>query len=144
MQHQTVAAQADSGLFDLARGFLVDIGGPRARLDTMPGVMMDRPSAVLSLADIIADDAGACVLGANGPNLSIVLETDQAVLAEGSADAYATAAGADVSGHSFIAFASGITLYFPAELEVAVAAPVGSAFGEPSQHVPAVQKRLMS
>lgn len=84
-----------------------------------------RPGVVLMLDDIVTDDGGACVLDGDGPSLSIILETDQDVVATGSADPHATAAGSDVSGHSFIAFASGVTVYFPAELEVAVAPPLG-------------------
>jgi hypothetical protein len=125
MREQAVTVAVVDGLADLARGFLAEGVGPSTDLGEIAMASAERPHAVLLLADIITDEGGACVLGADGPNLSIVLETDQPVIAEGSADAYATAAGSDVSGHSFIAFASGITLYFPAEIDVAVAPPLG-------------------
>lgn len=111
------------GLSELARSLLA---GP----DLLPDSGVSAASrgdgppattrAVLSLEDLLTDDSGACVLDADGPNVSIVLQTDQPVIAEGAADAFANAAGSDVSGHAFIAFASGVTLYFPAELDVSL------------------------
>jgi hypothetical protein len=116
-------SDAVGGLADLARALIADqpLAFPAPSAPAAP----DRPGVVLMLDDIVTDDGGACVLDGDGPCLSIVLETDQDVVATGSADAHATAAGSDVSGHSFIAFASGVTVYFPAELEVAVAPPLG-------------------
>jgi hypothetical protein len=111
------------GLADLAQALLTDTTFGSAL--GWPAPAGPPGGAVLLLADIVTDDGGACVLDGEGPNLSVVLETDQAVVAEGSAEPHATAAGSDVSGHSFIAFASGVTVYFPAELEVAVAPPLG-------------------
>lgn len=111
------------GLAVLARALIAE-PPPTDAADPLAGEPQ-RPGVVLMLDDIVTDDGGACVLDGDGPSLSIVLETDQHVVATGSADPHATAAGSDVSGHSFIAFASGITVYFPAELEVAVAPPLG-------------------
>lgn len=110
------------GLAVLARALIAE--QPPDAADPMAGEPL-RPGVVLLLDDIVTDDGGACVLDGDGPSLSIVLETDQDVVAMGSAEPHATAAGSDVSGHSFIAFASGVTVYFPAELEVAVAPPMG-------------------
>lgn len=116
------------GLSELARSLL-------AEPDFLPvgataGVIPDHAApaaarALLSLEDLLTDDSGACVFGADGPNVSIVVQTDQPVIAEGAADAFANAAGSDVSGHAFIAFASGITLYFPAELDVSLMPTTG-------------------
>ena len=114
---------ATGGLADLARALIAD--QPLALPIQSAPAATGRSDVVLMLEDIVTDDGGACVLDGDGPSLSIVLETDQDVVATGSAEPHATAAGSDVSGHSFIAFASGVTVYFPAELEVAVAPPLG-------------------
>ncbi|HMR31720.1 MAG TPA: hypothetical protein PKA13_09175 [Geminicoccaceae bacterium] len=111
---------AGNGLAELARSLLAE---PDLVL-AGPGVPPPQPSggygAVLSMGDIVTDESGACVLGADGPKVPIVLQTDEAVVAEGAADAFASAAGHDVSGHAFMTFASGVTLYFPPDLDIAL------------------------
>lgn len=124
MRAEALGELRDSGLADLARSLLAEShgwpdGGPVLAPRVVDDVVRDA-RAVLSLGDILADDSGACVLDVDGPNVSIVLQTDETVVAEGAADAFATAAGSDVSGHSFIAFASGLTLYFPSEIDIAL------------------------
>ena len=127
MREEAFGGLPDAGLAELARSLLAEShqwpnGGAEtpSRADTEAARGL---RAVLSMGDILADDSGACVLDVDGPNVSVVLQTDEAVVAEGAADSFALAAGSDVSGHSFITFASGVTLYFPPELDVALMPP---------------------
>lgn len=130
MRDGAIALQAaipspSESLAELARSLLAEVAV--AEVDDMTGVPGDDgiltavPRTVLSLADIVADDTGACVLDVDGPNVAIELRTDETVVAEGAADPFASAAGSDVSGHAFITFASGVTIYFPPDLDVALA-----------------------
>ena len=108
------------GLAELARSLLAEPDLPPAE-PTVPSRQVDGGyGAVLSMGDIVTDDSGACVLGVDGPKISVVLQTDDTVVAEGAADDFASAAGHDVSGHSFMTFASGVTLYFPPDLDIAL------------------------
>ena len=67
---------------------------------------------VLAIDDILTDRCG-------------VLETAEPVVDQGAATAHVTAAGEDVSGLAYVAFASGVTVYYPAEVELLVTGPGG-------------------
>lgn len=121
---QVHAEWTGGGLAELAREMLRE--GPGWAIDGRSAgaaASVEGRGIVLSLEDLVTDEGGACVLDGDGIDLSVMLETDDAVVAQGLSEPHAIAAGADVSGHAFIAFASGVTLYFPSEIEVAIAAP---------------------
>lgn len=120
MREAQSGGSSGNGLAELARSLLAEA----ETIPPDPGPLAVRSGdgfhTVLSMNDIVTDDSGACVLGVDGPKVSIVLQTDEAVVAEGAADDFASAAGNDVSGHSFLTFASGVTLYFPSDLDLAL------------------------
>ncbi|MCB1883513.1 MAG: hypothetical protein KDG89_05875 [Geminicoccaceae bacterium] len=99
-------------LADLARSFL---GAADAPADVRPGASEGGIS--LQMSDLIADAGGELVLYGQG-ELNIL--ADGGFSAGASAAAHVTAGGEDVTGFGFIAFASGTTVYFPADLAVHV------------------------
>ena len=76
----------------------------------------------LSLEDLLPDSGGSIVIEGDGGNLSIQLMTDHPVIEQGVVDQMVTAAGEDVSGHTFYAFGHGLTVYFPSEVQLSVIA----------------------
>lgn len=70
MREQSVVAPAVDGLAELVRGFLDEGPLPVVAGETA-AIVLDRPGAVLLLADIITDEGGACVLDAEGPDRSL-------------------------------------------------------------------------
>ena len=80
---------------------------------------------VLALEDILTDLRGEAVLTPEAGVGLIVLESGEPVVDQGAAGAHVTAAGEDVAGLSYVAFASGVTVYYPAEIDVLVTRPDG-------------------
>ena len=74
---------------------------------------------VLSLSDLLPGDQGELVL-IPGDNAPVDLLTSHAVFAQGVAENHITADGIDVTGLSFLSFATGITVYFPTDLSLTV------------------------
>ena len=69
----------------------------------------------------MSDAASETVLlaGEGVDGLTLVI-TGEAVTARGAAAQHLTAGGEDVSGHSYVSFASGLTLYNPTGLDLAL------------------------
>lgn len=67
---------------------------------------------VLALSDLILDANREVVLFNDSGLRSIAVEADAAVVAEGQAGRHVTAAGEDVSGFRYLAFDSGLKLYY--------------------------------
>ncbi len=75
---------------------------------------------VLSLSDLLPDSKGEVVLSsATGP-MAVNITTDQKVIETGTADHYVTLGGVDVFGYHFCTFAAGVTIYYPAEIDLVV------------------------
>ena len=97
----------------LARTFL----GGDALGDLEPSAGAPNGQNALQMSDLIADAGGELVLYGEG-ELNIL--ADGAFSAGASAAAHVTAGGEDVTGFGFLTFASGTTVYFPADLAVHV------------------------
>jgi len=72
-------------------------------------------SLVLTMEDLLPDDAGEVVLLADG-DLPVNFLAGEGVTATGIAPEHVTAGGLDVTGLHYYSFESGITLYGPADL----------------------------
>jgi hypothetical protein len=79
---------------------------------------------VLRLDDMLADGNDEIVLLADSGQGQLALATDAEVVATGTAGDHVTADGQDVSGFAFVTFATGMTLFYPDDVELAVC-PVG-------------------
>jgi hypothetical protein len=79
---------------------------------------------VLRLDDMLADSNDEIVLLADSGQGQLALATDAEVVATGTAGDHVTADGQDVGGFAFITFATGMTLFYPDDVELAVC-PVG-------------------
>jgi hypothetical protein len=79
---------------------------------------------VLRLDDMLADGNDEIVLLADSGQGQLTLATDAEVVATGTAGDHVTADGQDVSGFAFVTFATGMTLFYPDDVELAVC-PVG-------------------
>lgn len=100
-------------LASLARGLLDGLEAETFE----PAPPWNAPSIALVLEDLLADDGGEMVLEAGG---RVALTSHSEILTSGSAEPHVTAGGEDVSGHSFVSFASGVTLYFPTDLQLVI------------------------
>jgi hypothetical protein len=74
---------------------------------------------VLSLSDLLPGNHGELVLF-SGDNAPVNLLAADAVVSQGVAENHITADGIDVTGLSFLSFATGITVYFPTDLSLTV------------------------
>lgn len=100
---------------------------------TLPSVVPADPApasalsvgTVLAIEDILTDLRGEAVLAPEPGIGAIVLAAAEPVVDQGAATAHVTAAGEDVSGLAYVAFASGVTVYYPAEVELLVTGPGG-------------------
>ncbi len=113
----TPAADDYPALADLAQSLLVDVDlpapGARGGADDAP----TRPS--LALGDLIADGGGELFLDAQG---QLDIRADSEIVGKGEAAPHLTQAGEDVGGLTYVAFASGVTLYYPRGLDLNVIA----------------------
>jgi hypothetical protein len=75
---------------------------------------------VLRLDDMLADGNDEVVLLTDSGQDQLALATDVQVVATGTAGDHVTADGQDVSGFAFVTFATGMTLFYPGEVELAV------------------------
>jgi hypothetical protein len=80
----------------------------------------DDPPLILSLADLVRDAAGEVVLFNDSGLRALALSTSTIAVEDGVAGRHVTAAGEDVSGFRFIAFADGLRLYYQHGLEVII------------------------
>ena len=105
-------------LVELAERFLDRLGG--ARQDG--GSVGDRSELAnrLSLGDLVGDGQGEIVI--EQPDGMLVLELDEAavVTGQGIAGAHLTSSGEEVGGLGYVSFKSGLTVYYPAGLEVSL------------------------
>ncbi len=77
-------------------------------------------SLVLALSDLIADRNGEVVLF-NDSNLPVLtLLTAERPVARGRVESHVTAGGVDVSGYDFVTFGSGLTLYYPHDMQLLI------------------------
>jgi hypothetical protein len=82
------------------------------------------PDAVevqLALADLVSDANGEVVIFNDSGFRTLALHTDAVVVDGGQARHHVTAGGDDVSGFNYVTFDSGVTVYFPQELNLIVA-----------------------
>lgn len=71
--------------------------------------MPDDDGLILSLADLLPDENGEVVITSG--ELAVTLVSDRAVQESGLAGVHHTAAGIDVSGFGYVAFAGGPTVF---------------------------------
>ena len=114
---KTTTPSADDypALADLAQSLLVDVDLPAPASGTAGD---DAPARLsLALGDLIADGSGELVLDAQG---QLDIRADSEVVGKGEAAPHLTEGGEDVGGLTYVAFASGITLYYPGDLDLNV------------------------
>jgi hypothetical protein len=75
---------------------------------------------ILSLEDIVSDGNGDVVLLDDAGLTRLAIATDAPVVTEGISLSHTVATGEDVSGFAYVTFATGLTLYYPEGLELAV------------------------
>ena len=75
---------------------------------------------ILSLEDIVSDGNGDVVLLDDAGLTRLAIATDASVVTEGISLSHTVATGEDVSGFAYVTFATGLTLYYPEGLELAV------------------------
>lgn len=75
---------------------------------------------ILSLKDIVSDGNGDVVLLDDAGLTRLAIATDAPVVTEGISLSHTVATGEDVSGFAYVTFATGLTLYYPEGLELAV------------------------
>jgi hypothetical protein len=109
-------------LLDLGEG--LDTGPssePAEAMGPLAPMADDRETdLVLRLDDMLADGNDEVVLLTDSGQDQLALATDVQVVATGTAGDHVTADGQDVSGFAFVTFATGMTLFYPGEVELAV------------------------
>lgn len=80
---------------------------------------------VLSLADLLPDVNGDIVLSSPTGPVAVNITTNQKVIATGTADHHVTWDGVDVFGYHFCTFEAGVTIYYPAEIDLVVTLQFG-------------------
>lgn len=75
---------------------------------------------MLSLSDLVQDADGEVVLFNDSALRSLAISTSAMVVAEGEAGRHVTAAGEDVSGFRFMAFDTGLRLYYQPSLDLVI------------------------
>jgi hypothetical protein len=85
------------------------------------------PPLMLSLADLVRDDAGEVVLFNDSGLRALALSTTLAVVEDGVAGRHRTAAGEDVSGFNYLVFSDGLRLYYGHGLEIIILDEVAQA-----------------
>ena len=78
----------------------------------------EEPPVIFALADLVRDRNGEVVLFNDSGLRALALTTDAEVVAEGQAGHHRTAAGEDVSGFRYVAFDSGLKLFYQPDLEL--------------------------
>lgn len=87
------------------------------RLDPLPD---EEPPLILALDDLVQDENGEVVLFNDSGLRALAVSVATAVIEEGEAGRHVTAAGEDVSGFRYIAFANGLRLYYQHGLDLIV------------------------
>lgn len=108
-------------LLDLGEG--LDLAGPTSEAAEAwrpPPADDQETNLVLRLDDMLGDGNDEVVLLTDSGQDQLALATDVEVVATGTAGDHVTADGQDVSGFAFVTFATGMTLFYPGEIELAV------------------------
>jgi hypothetical protein len=80
----------------------------------------DLSVGTLAMKDLISDANGEIRLCPDSGQRVLALETDAPLVDEGTAEHHVMAMGDDVSGHHYMSFANGITVYYPEGLHLLV------------------------
>lgn len=75
---------------------------------------------ILNLDDIVSDGNGDAVLLDDVGLTRLAIATDASIVTGGVALDHTVATGEDVSGFAYVTFATGLTLYYPGSMELAV------------------------
>ncbi len=106
--HKRVGAAADEGWEpDRAGGEVADDGGFDGRFR-------------LAVADLIPGNSDEVVLFNDSAVREVVLESEDAPIAEGAAETHVTGDGVDVSGFRFVRFPNGPTLFYDPDTRVRI------------------------
>ena len=106
------SSQLPQAVTDLAQGGERPVGAEPSRPDVA--------EVRLALADLVSDANGEVVIFNDSGFRTLALHTDAAVVNGGQARRHVTAGGDDVSGFNYVTFDSGVTVYFPEELNLIV------------------------
>jgi hypothetical protein len=93
--------------------------------------MKDQPSEraeqtlTLALSDLVSDANGEIVLYNDAGLSRVAIAAASEPVARGEAAPHVTAAGADVTGLHYVAFAGGPTLYYHPDIDIVIRADVG-------------------
>lgn len=93
----------------------------RMHLDPLPE---EEPPLMLALDDLVQDENGEVVLFNDSGLRALAISTATRVIEEGEAGRHVTAAGEDVSGFRYLAFANGLRLYYQPDLDLIVTTDV--------------------
>jgi hypothetical protein len=114
---------ADSELARLAAGFLEPDPEPDLGFAEAAAAVTGTAGGglVLALDEVIGDGNGEVVFYNEAGLTSLTVRTDDAVVARGTATEHGPSDDHDISGFAFVSFESGLTLYYPEGLDLAVA-----------------------
>jgi hypothetical protein len=98
---------------------LRELGWSMVRPAEAPSDVAD-PGAevVLALSDLLRDAKGEIVVYNDSGFRTLAIATEAKVVGSGQSGRHVTAAGADVSGFSYVTFDDGTTLYYPEGVEL--------------------------
>ena len=91
-----------------------------AAMDSLRQEHGDEPPLMLALSDLVHDQDGEVVLFNDSGLRALAISTATRVIEEGEAGRHVTAAGEDVSGFRYLAFANGLRLYYQPDLDLIV------------------------
>lgn len=86
----------------------------------LPPLPEEEPPLILALDELVQDENGEVVLFNDSGLRALAVSTVATVIEEGAAGRHITAAGEDVSGFRYIAFANGLRLYYQEGLDLIV------------------------
>jgi len=111
-------AEAVGGLAAFARALIESDAGPDMAALAQPAPAPQGGGRFeLSLDELLSNEAGELVLESGTPS-AVELHAGEALLDAGIKEAHTTADGADVSGFSYMSFASGVTVYYPPDVDL--------------------------
>ena len=74
----------------------------------------------LSFSDLVGDGRGEIVIEPSGGPLVLEVEEGAVLIRQGISSAHVTSSGDEVGGLSYLCFESGLTIYYPASMELSL------------------------
>lgn len=113
-------------LQDLAASLLAGDDLPEFNLPQQAagGTDLEAPTGFsLELGDVLGDGNGEVVFHNEAGVQQINVATDALIVAQGTTAHHVTEGGEDVSGHAYVTFDTGVTLYYPLGLDLNLEQP---------------------